>query len=137
MQVVIRFIQRDDLIFHTESSQTIRSLRHQISQQLNEPSIIIRLMYRGQLLTHDTFTLKEYRIYSERVYIHCQLTGRYEIIQPATQTKIKSDRGFDKFKDSGYNEEEIRSIRTRFHLSHSRTDYIDGGTYISLMDMPI
>lgn len=35
--------------------------------------------------------------------------------------------GFDKLRESGYNDEEIRSIRTQFHQANASSNYIDGG----------
>ncbi|CAO3671190.1 unnamed protein product [Rhizopus stolonifer] len=127
MQVIIRFMQRKDLIFNTTSHQTIQSIKHKILQQSNEHKNI-RLIYRGQLLANDTWTLQDYKIESPIVYIHCQLSYHYEITPTHIEKRItkNSSRGFDKLKDSGYNEEEIRSIRTRFHQLHSTLDYIDG-----------
>jgi hypothetical protein len=34
--------------------------------------------------------------------------------------------GFDKLKESGYNDEEILSIRNQFHQMHASPDYIEG-----------
>ncbi|KAF7721226.1 hypothetical protein EC973_005088 [Apophysomyces ossiformis] len=38
--------------------------------------------------------------------------------------------GFDRLRESGFNEEEIRSIRTQFHRMHG-TAYDGGGKYTS------
>lgn len=35
--------------------------------------------------------------------------------------------GFDKLRENGYNEEEIRNIRLQFHQLHAESTYIDGG----------
>ncbi|KAG2193165.1 hypothetical protein INT47_009598 [Mucor saturninus] len=89
----------------------------------------IRLIHRGQLLKDDERTLADYGIESNRIFIHCALSDPIiptnTITSTETHLQKKTVAGFDKLSESGYNDEEIRSIRTQFH-SHASPDYIDG-----------
>ncbi|KAK4513127.1 uncharacterized protein ATC70_012921 [Mucor velutinosus] len=90
----------------------------------------IRLIHRGQLLNNDLYTLSDYGIQQQHIFIHCALSDPiiptniiYDI---ETTDKNDSISGFDKLRESGYNEEEIRSIRLQFHQMQSTSNYVDG-----------
>lgn len=111
----------------------------------------IRLIHRGQLLKDDEKTLFDYGIRNNSIFIHCALsdpiipTNTITSTETVLQKKVKKRKlndiifhakhffqsvsGFDKLSESGYNDEEIRSIRTQFHL-HASPDYIDGGMWL-------
>jgi hypothetical protein len=103
-------------------------------QHINENNKLIRLIFRGQILKDEEKTLVDYKIdLNTPVYIHCAISEsncHYEVMTTIKKNNSNNiNRGFDKLKESGYNEEEIRSIRTRFHQLHSTLDYIDGGMF--------
>ncbi|KAG2210844.1 hypothetical protein INT46_000342 [Mucor plumbeus] len=90
----------------------------------------IRLIHRGQLLNNDLYTLSDYGVQQQNTFIHCALSDPiiptniiYDI---ETTTKNDSISGFDKLRESGYNDEEIRSIRLQFHQMQPSSNYIDG-----------
>ncbi|KAI9331645.1 DUF2407 C-terminal domain-containing protein [Pilaira anomala] len=91
----------------------------------------IRLIHRGQLLKDDNKTLYEYGVRQSSIFIHCALSDPIiptnTIIATKTDTpKKQSISGFDKLRESGYNDEEIRNVRTQFHQIHNNSDYVDG-----------
>ncbi|KAF1800286.1 hypothetical protein FB192DRAFT_1390944 [Mucor lusitanicus] len=90
----------------------------------------IRLIHRGQLLNNDLYTLSDYGIQQQTIFIHCALSDPIiptNIIHDIETTdKDDSISGFDKLRESGYNQEEIRSIRLQFHQMQPTSNYVDG-----------
>ncbi|KAL0089502.1 hypothetical protein J3Q64DRAFT_1696608 [Phycomyces blakesleeanus] len=86
----------------------------------------IRLIHNGRLLD-DNYTLADYGLGTiSTVYFLCSLS---EFSESSTQFKDsdeesegQEERGLDRLRKSGYNAEEIRSIRMEFHRTH-RTEY--------------
>ncbi|KAI8645319.1 hypothetical protein BD408DRAFT_412139 [Parasitella parasitica] len=90
----------------------------------------IRLIHQGQLLNNDLYTLSEYGVFQQNAFIHCALSDPIIptnlIYHVETTTKNDSMSGFDKLRESGYNDEEIRSIRLQFHQMQQFSTYVDG-----------
>ncbi|KAI8361739.1 hypothetical protein BD560DRAFT_425954 [Blakeslea trispora] len=129
----IRWINQPDLVLYVSFTDTIQSIKQKI--QLNAPhqthQKTIRLLYRGQLLSRDQARLSDYDIpFQPHLFIHCALSDITSLStypsDPPSKERLQNKRlfGFEQLLDSGYNEEEIRNIRLRFH--QSQPDYIDG-----------
>ncbi|KAL1929191.1 hypothetical protein VTP01DRAFT_2250 [Rhizomucor pusillus] len=139
INVCIRWQHNPDLVFAVSpSSDTIDSVKSKIRQSV--PSVTenknIRLIYQGRVLDNDK-TLSAYGVgrllegqdTAPTVYIHCALSdyvssnNSNEYVKP---TRLTPFRGFDRLREAGFNEEEIRDIRMHFH--QSRMNSYDGET---------
>ncbi|CEI88790.1 hypothetical protein RMCBS344292_03167 [Rhizopus microsporus] len=129
MQTIhIRFMQGKDVTLSISSQHTIAHIKQQLLSQLNQENKLVRLIYRGQLLKEDQWTLSDYKNIStsQPIYIHCILSEPcHHEIMANTPSMTHKNRGFDKLREFGYNEEEIHNIRNRFHPSRSTLDYVD------------
>ncbi|KAI8047040.1 uncharacterized protein B0P05DRAFT_482105 [Gilbertella persicaria] len=130
IDIHIRWPNDQELLFSISyNKDTIQSIKQKIRYYAPEQTTkkTMRLIHRGQLLVHDQYTLSDYGIrHQPQLFIHCALSDPLIPTSTLHQTKETKSRlaGFDKLRESGYNDEEIRSIRLQFHQSHP--DYIDG-----------
>lgn len=86
----------------------------------------------------DYHTIAHYyhrRLQPQPIYIHCALSDlNTKATMTPTPNKPKDDKknslsGFNILCESGYNEEEIRSIRSRFHQMRGTEGFVDGGSF--------
>ncbi|KAI8340368.1 DUF2407 C-terminal domain-containing protein [Choanephora cucurbitarum] len=135
----IRWNNQPDLVLSIHYTlDTIQSIKQKIKMAAPRQTDqkMLRLIYRGQLLDQDQAQLSDYGIiYQPRLFFHCALSNntlsrsqqqQHQQGQQQSRERHHTKRltGFDQLVESGYNEEEIRSIRFRFHQSHP--DYVDG-----------
>ncbi|CAO3639879.1 unnamed protein product [Mucor hiemalis] len=137
IDIHIRWNNGQDLLLTVTTQDTINVIKQLIRKSAVEQTSkkTIRLIHRGQLLKDDNWTLSDYQITEPSIFIHCALSDPIiptNTISPnkAKEEEEKSKRntvaGFDKLRESGYNDEEIRSIRTEFHQAHASPNYVDG-----------
>ncbi|KAG0182948.1 hypothetical protein DFQ29_001092 [Apophysomyces sp. BC1021] len=105
-------------------------------RQLSPPAErkYIRLIHNGRILD-DTRSLHTYGIgkpmqteaksllpLPSPVYLHCSLSD-YIPKAPVMKTPQTTQlTGFDRLRESGLTEDDIRNIRAQFHFLHSTTD---------------
>ncbi|CAO3622975.1 unnamed protein product [Cunninghamella blakesleeana] len=78
----------------------------------------IRLIYNGIILDNDMKVLWSYGIRNSGSFIHCVISDNIVTSPTKPLRKSKMIKGFDRLLSSGFNQEEIRSIRTQFHRMH-------------------
>lgn len=137
IDIHLRWNNGEDLLLTVTSQDTISVIKQLIRKNAPEQTSkkTMRLIHRGQLLKDDYWTLSDYHITEPSIFIHCALSDPIIPTNTITANKSKEDEekpkqnvvaGFDKLRESGYNDEEIRSIRTEFHQAHASPNYVDG-----------
>ncbi|KAI8330873.1 DUF2407 C-terminal domain-containing protein [Chlamydoabsidia padenii] len=76
----------------------------------------LRLIYNGKILDNDMKPLVVYGLRTSGAFIHCVVSEHVSYTK--TTKKATKTTGFDRLVASGFNQEEIRSIRTQFHRMH-------------------
>ncbi|CAO3652682.1 unnamed protein product [Mucor fragilis] len=132
----IRWSDRQDLILRVSPDETIYTIKEKIRQSSSRTeNKYIRLIHNGRVL-EDPKTLKEYSVGKivrtdskakleppSPVYFHCSLSD-YTPETPSSQNnqpQMTPPTGFDRLRESGFTEEDIRNIRTQFHRLHGTT----------------
>ncbi|KAL1917631.1 uncharacterized protein VTP21DRAFT_4024 [Calcarisporiella thermophila] len=119
----IRFAEGGDLSLSVRSTDTVSQLKEKV--QRARPALsgkYLRFVYQGRLL-RDAETLEQTgvskRDMSLPIYIHCSASD-----SPPSRTSESQIRqitpltGFDRLREAGFSEEDIRNIRTQFHQLH-------------------
>ncbi|KAI9032646.1 hypothetical protein CLU79DRAFT_155830 [Phycomyces nitens] len=127
--VLVKITSNDgnELVVRVSPAQdTILSIKNLLRQTLPDTTHKnIRLIHNGRLL-EDQSTLADYGLGTiSMVYFLCSLSDYSEGSQAKDsdeESKDQEERGLDRLRKSGYNAEEIRSIRMEFHRAH-RTEY--------------
>ncbi|SAM03773.1 hypothetical protein [Absidia glauca] len=114
----IRWTEGPDLSFSISPSLDTPAILKDLIHQATPHTFTkkLRLIYNGKILDDDTKPLGDYGIRSTGAFVHCMVSD-YVQPDPPKNTKNKPSRtgGFDRLLNSGFNQEEIRSIRTQFH----------------------
>ncbi|KAL9546132.1 hypothetical protein MBANPS3_006813 [Mucor bainieri] len=138
----IRWSDRQDLVLRVSPDETIYTIKEKIRQSSSRiENKYIRLIHNGRVL-EDAKTLKEYGVGKivrtdskakleppSPVYFHCSLSD-YTPETPSPQNnqpQMTPPTGFDRLRESGFTEEDIRNIRTQFHRLHG-TAFEEGPT---------
>ncbi|KAI8368258.1 DUF2407 C-terminal domain-containing protein [Radiomyces spectabilis] len=133
IDVHIRWTEGQDLVFRlSPATDTIADIKQKIRQSAPHTSNKkIRLIHNGRIL-EDASTLLDYglgKIISNSsskakipppspVYIHCSISDYITSERDNNRPQLTIPSGFDRLRESGFNEEEIQSIRTQFHRMH-------------------
>ncbi|KAI8081900.1 uncharacterized protein B0P05DRAFT_468736 [Gilbertella persicaria] len=126
----IRWSDRQDLILRVSTLDSISTIKDKIRQSSDSTGDkYIRLIHSGRVL-EDNKTLREYGIGKivradskakleppAPVYFHCSLSDYIPNTQN-NQPQMTPPTGFDRLRESGFTEEDIRNIRTQFHRLH-------------------
>ncbi|ORZ22305.1 DUF2407 C-terminal domain-domain-containing protein [Absidia repens] len=125
--IYIRWTEGPDISLEVfpmfDTPSTLRDLIQQAAPHTSNKKI--RLIYNGKILDNDTKRLYDYGIRTTGIFIHCVVSDHIQFDSTKT-IKKKSNKigGFDRLLESGFNNEEIRSIRTQFHRMQ-QTPYED------------
>ncbi|KAI7904610.1 uncharacterized protein BX663DRAFT_502962 [Cokeromyces recurvatus] len=129
----IRWSDRQDLILRVSPEDTIHMIKEKIRQSSSRTeNKYIRLIHNGRVL-EDAKILKEYGVGKIPktdskaklepplpVYFHCSLSDYTPKSSNSqnNQPQITPSVGFDRLRESGFSEEDIRNIRAQFHRIH-------------------
>ncbi|KAI8092860.1 DUF2407 C-terminal domain-containing protein [Halteromyces radiatus] len=119
--IYIRWTEGSDLPLHVAPfSDTPANIKNSIYQvNPNTTNKKLRLIYNGKILDNDSKPLNEYGLQISGSFIHCVVSDHVPVnCSKSIKRKTDSIRGFDRLLNSGFNQEEIRSIRTQFHRMH-------------------
>ncbi|CAO3595012.1 unnamed protein product [Absidia cylindrospora] len=126
--IYIRWTEGPDISFQVfpifDTPGALRDLIRQAAPHTSNKKI--RLIYNGKILDNDTKRLYDYGIRTTGIFIHCVVSDPIQLDSTKT-IKKKSTKigGFDRLLESGFNNEEIRNIRTQFQRMQ-QTPYEDG-----------
>ncbi|KAG2178913.1 hypothetical protein INT43_001760 [Umbelopsis isabellina] len=135
----IRWSNEQDLVFTVSPKESVASVKEKIQELAPRTSDKhIRLIYSGRILESSN-TLSHYGIGKIQraenskakipppppTYIHCSVSD-YRPENDTTETKNSQPQitplmGFDRLREAGFTEEDIRNIRTQFHHLHGTT----------------
>ncbi|KAJ8652996.1 hypothetical protein O0I10_011377 [Lichtheimia ornata] len=140
LDVHVRWADGTDLVITISPTQdTVGTLKHKIQQLVPERTSqkYIRLIHTGRILDNDQQTLSHYGLGKfmrsdtsklpipppSPVYIHCSVSDHRSSDQHSNdnangENNTRPLMGFDRLRESGFNEEEIRDIRAQFHRTH-------------------
>ncbi|ORX59663.1 hypothetical protein DM01DRAFT_253068 [Hesseltinella vesiculosa] len=122
--VHIRFTDAQDLSLYVfPLYDTPSSVKAMIQNEFpSTRSKNIRLIFNGQVLTSNTTILWDYGIRSSNLYMHCAISDfvKHDTTKPMRSKVTCVARGFDRLVATGFNQEEIRSIRSQFHQLQGR-----------------
>ncbi|KAI9307863.1 hypothetical protein BJ944DRAFT_1374 [Cunninghamella echinulata] len=129
IDIHIRWSDRQDLIIRGSPTDKVITLKEKIKQSSNNlENKRLRLIYNGRVL-EDQQTLLDYDIGKillkdskakipppPPIFIHCSISeyntqGSTNNDQPQMTPPV----GFDRLREAGFSEEDIRNIRTQFH----------------------
>ncbi|CAO3682902.1 unnamed protein product [Umbelopsis ramanniana] len=135
----IRWSNEQDLVFTVSPHDTVSTVKNKIRELAPRTSDKnIRLIYAGRIL-ESSQPLSNYNIGKIQraenskakipppppIYIHCSVSDyRPEdenIESKNSQPQITPLMGFDRLREAGFTEEDIRNIRMQFHHLHGTT----------------
>ncbi|KAI9287848.1 hypothetical protein BC943DRAFT_342231 [Umbelopsis sp. AD052] len=135
----IRWSNEQDLVFTVSPHDTVSTVKNKIRELASRTSDKnIRLIYAGRIL-ESVQPLTHYNIGKIQraenskakipppppIYIHCSVSDyRPEdenIESKNSQPQITPLMGFDRLREAGFTEEDIRNIRMQFHHLHGTT----------------
>ncbi|SAM07163.1 hypothetical protein [Absidia glauca] len=117
----IRWTEGADLSFtinpYLDTPATLKDLVYQAAPHTSNKKL--RLIYNGKILDNDRTLLYRYGLEIPGTFVHCVVSEHVSYDYTKTAKKpSKTTAGFDRLVASGFNQEEIRSIRTQFHRMH-------------------
>ncbi|CAO3592470.1 unnamed protein product [Absidia cylindrospora] len=130
IDINVRWSDRQDLILTLSPTDTLQTVKEKIKQSsVHIENKYLRLIHNGRVLD-DRKTLLDYDIGKlpagvnskqkmappAPVFIHCSLSD-YKPEKKATnnQPQLTTPIGFDRLREAGFSEEDVRNIRTQFH----------------------
>ncbi|CEP15504.1 hypothetical protein [Parasitella parasitica] len=127
----IRWSEGQDIVLRASPQDSVHTIKEKIRQSSSRAeNKYIRLIHNGKML-EDAKTLKEYGIGKiiradskakleppSPVYLHCSLSNFTPTNPQNNQPQMTPPTGFDRLRESGFTEEDIRNIRIQFHRLH-------------------
>ncbi|KAI8092510.1 uncharacterized protein BX664DRAFT_261085 [Halteromyces radiatus] len=129
IDIHVRWSDRQDLILNISPIETIQTVKDKIkSSSTRTENKYLRLIHNGRVL-EDNKTLLDYNIGKlplrnskqkiappSPVFIHCSVSDyKPEKKTINNQPQMTASIGFDRLREAGFSEEDIRNIRTQFH----------------------
>ncbi|GAA5799570.1 hypothetical protein HPULCUR_004986 [Helicostylum pulchrum] len=125
IELHIRWSDRQDLVFNVPVEETIYAIKQKIRQSSKDAKTLKDYNIGKINITSSKAKLEQ----AAPVYFHCSLSD-YTPETPSlknNQPQMTPPTGFDRLRESGFTEEDIRNIRTQFHRLHG-TPFEEGPT---------